>query len=79
MALEERPPIGPDREDGTTPRVSPGSLLVFLSLPAVAGGVLFLVFGPGILVTFAILCVLVAIPIVTTRIFVGPPRKKETP
>jgi hypothetical protein len=77
MGTDETGSGGTEREDGSTPRVTPASLLVFLALPAGAGAVLLLVFGPGILLTFFLLSLLVAVPIVATRIFAGPPRKES--
>ena len=58
-----------EEDRAATPGVSPGSLLLVLALPASGIGLLVLVFGPGILFALGALAILVAIPVLSSRLF----------
>jgi len=58
-----------EEERSATPGVSPGALLVVLALPASGLLLLVLVLGPGILFALGSLALLVAIPVVSSRLF----------
>jgi hypothetical protein len=57
--------------DPRSPGVSPGTLLVFLALPGSGLLLLVMVLGPGILLAIGSLGLLVAIPVLGSRLF-GP-------
>ncbi len=58
-----------EEDRAATPGVSPGSLLLVLALPASGIALLVLVLGPGILFALGALAFLVAIPVLSSRIF----------